>query len=149
MDDADRRAVIRAVVLAGAGLTFVGAFLPWVVASTLGVSVSRSGIEADGTATLVLAAVAIANVAFRHRDRFAMAIVGACGAGIVAVGSLYVLDLTYGYDIVSMGGVIEEVGSGIADPGIGVYLTLLGGIFVLGGGIASLSGRGDRQSRGG
>jgi hypothetical protein len=61
MDDADRRAVIRAAVPAGAGLTVVGAFLPWVVASTLGVSVSRSGIEADGTATLVLAAVAIAN----------------------------------------------------------------------------------------
>ena len=129
------------MVLAGAGVTLVAAFLPWIVAEPFGVRVSRSGIDADAAVTLVLAAVAVGLAAARPQDRIGPAGVCVCGAGIAAVGGVYVADLAYGYDLVPTNGVIEAVGKTVADPGIGVYATLVGGVLVLCGGLIGLTGR--------
>jgi hypothetical protein len=137
----DRPAVSRAAVLAGAGVTVVGAFLPWIVADPPLISVSRSGIDAHGTVTLVLAAVAVGAVATSARDVLGLAVVCLCGAGIAAVGSVYVADLAYGYDLVPAEGIVETVGKEIADPATGVYVTLVGGALVLAGGVVGFARR--------
>jgi hypothetical protein len=139
-----RRAVARAVVIAGVGVTLVGAFLPWIVPDPPLVEVpvsSRPGTEADGSVTLALAYVALGAMTVRHRARIRMAVVSACGVGIAAVGIAYVVDLAYGYEILPAEGPIESVGRAISDPGTGVYVTVLGGLLVLAGGIAGFLGR--------
>jgi hypothetical protein len=143
MDEAAsaRRGVARAAVLAGVGVTLVGAFLPWIVPDPplLEVPVSsRPGTEADGHITLALAYVALGVMTVRGRARFRMAVVTACGIGIAAVGVAYAADLAYGYEILPADGPIESVGRVISDPGTGVYVTVLGGLLVLAGGIAGL-----------
>lgn len=137
----DRRVASRAAVLAGAGVTLVAAFLPWIVADPPLISVSRSGIDADGTLTLVLAAVAVGAVAVDPGDRLGSAIVCVCGAVIAGVGAVYVADLAYGHDLVPADGVVEAVGKEIADPAVGVYVTIAGGLLVLAGGIVGFRDR--------
>lgn len=139
-----RRAVARAVVLAGVGVTLVGAFLPWIVPDPplLEVPVSsRPGTEADGHVTLALAYVALGAMTVHRRARIRMAVVSACGVGITAVGVAYVADLAYDYEILPTDGPIESVGRVISDPGTGVYVTVLGGLLVLAGGLAGFLGR--------
>jgi hypothetical protein len=134
-----RRAVRRAVVVVGVGVTLVGAFLPWIVFDPPFVPVSRqAGIDADGSITLVLACVAVGLMAVSRRTRIRMAVVSVCGVGIASVGVVYVADLAYDYEIVPADGPIESIGRAISDPGIGAYVTILGGLLVLAGGVLGL-----------
>jgi len=135
---------VSGLILTGAGVTVVAGFLPWVVAEAFGFRVTQTGFDVDGAVTVVLAAVAVGMVAVRLRDRIGMAVASVCGAGIVAVGGLYVADLAYGYDLVPASGIVETVGKRVADPAIGVYVTLLGGVLVLIGGLIGFAG-GHRQ----
>lgn len=100
----------------------IAAFLPWVTAGVeagpVAVSASSTGIEGLGLLTLVLAVVAVAIVllmGFDGQGSMATAVVGVI-VGIVAL-----------WKIVDI--------SGAASPGVGLYLTVLGGVGLLVAGI--------------
>ena len=105
------------VSLVGAALTVVGAPLPWVSVSFVGASVSATGLDGDGVITLVLAA--IAGVVLLARDWDEMDRIG-----VLALGGL-----------VAVIGVFDLLGlPGAASPGIGLYVTIVGGIVLATGG---------------
>lgn len=112
------------VVFAGAAVTVVGAFLPWVTIDALGIS--RSGIDADGVITLVLALVAGGGAAVRW-GRWARVGVGVAGALTAGIGLLYVADPLAG------SGVTNQLARAAISPGSGLYVTALGGLVMLAG----------------
>lgn len=100
----------------------IAAFLPWITAGVeagpIDVSASSTGIEGLGLLTLILAVVAVAIVlvmSFESQGSVATGIVGVL-IGIVAL-----------WKIVDI--------SGAASPGIGLYLTVLGGLGLVVAGI--------------
>lgn len=100
----------------------IAAFLPWVTAGMeagpVSVSASGTGIEGLGLLTLVLAVAAVAIIllgSFDGQGSIATAIVGVI-IGIVAL-----------WKIVDI--------SGAASPGVGLYLTVLGGLGLVAAGI--------------
>lgn len=108
--------------LISAVVTGIAAFLPWVTAGMqvgpVDVSTSSTGIEGLGLLTLVLAIVAVAiviTIRFEAQAAIATGIVGAI-IGIVALWK------------------IVDLNDAVA-PGIGLYLTLLGGLGLLVAGI--------------
>lgn len=112
------------VVFAGAAVTVVGAFLPWVTIDALGIS--RSGIDADGVITLALALVAGGGTAVRW-GRWARVGVGVAGAVVAGLGLLYVADPLAG------SGVTNQLARAAISPGTGLYVTALGGLVMLAG----------------
>lgn len=100
----------------------IAAFLPWMTAGVeagpIDVSASSTGIEGLGLVTLVLAVVAVAIVlvmSFEAQGSIATGIVG----GLIGIVALWkIVDV-----------------SGAASPGIGLYLTVLGGLGLLVAGI--------------
>ncbi|MEC4614349.1 hypothetical protein [Tsukamurella tyrosinosolvens] len=131
-------------LIAGAGvLVILGAFLPWATASaTIGgssITNSASGIDgSDGWITLVVALIA-AGVAV------AAAVVPASGvplrliSGITATVAGLVITGLAGYDLANVVKLTSTYSSMVdVSAGIGLYLTLLAGIAVLGLGIAAL-----------
>ncbi|CAM3188338.1 hypothetical protein [Tsukamurella hominis] len=137
-------ATILQFLIAGAGaLVILAAFLPWATASaTIGgssISSSASGIDgSDGWITLVAALIA-GGVAI------AAAVVTTTGvplrliSGIVAtVAGLGITGLA-GYDLANVVKLTSTYSSMVdVSAGIGLYLTLLAGIAMLGLGIAAL-----------
>lgn len=92
------------IVMVGALITIVGAFLPW--ATVLGTSVL--GINGDGIGTLILALIAAGVVYWTPLSGELRNLYVAAGAGILTI-LIGLVDL-----------------SGVA--GTGIYVTLLGGI---------------------
>jgi len=123
------------LALGGAGLTAVAAFLPWVKVS-LGslASASQNGIDGDGTITLVLALVAIALVVLRDWEKVDKGAVLVAGLLTTAIGGMYIADPASGMD---MSGAAQQYVS--ASPQIGLFLTAIGGLGMLGGGAIGLS----------
>ncbi len=120
------------VALAGAALVVIGAFLPWVTANAAFFGrIETRGVEGDGVVTLVLAGVVafIALARFRVDDRArSVAIVGiACSLLVLAVAV---------WDFVDTQRRVRELndsfeGFGRASVGIGLYLTIAGGVAIL------------------
>lgn len=103
-----------------AALAIVGAFLPWVTAGVqagpVDVSASVTGIETVGVVSLVLAIAVLALLLVVTTDHQPAAT--AAGGLLIALVALWKL--------VDLGGA--------AEPGIGLYLTLVAGLGVLVGG---------------
>lgn len=101
--------------LVSAVVAGIAAFLPWVTAGVeagpVEVSASNTGIEGLGVLTLVLAIIAVGTIlAMSWEDQ------GTVATGIIGV----VVALVAIWKIVDI--------NGAASPGMGLYLTVLGGI---------------------
>jgi hypothetical protein len=114
------------VALGAAALAVVAAFLPWITATTIFGSLSRSGVDGggDGIVTAILGAV-VAIVAFVTRrnesDR---------GSGIaIVLCSLIVVAISV-YDLFSVNDRINDIDRRYVDAsvGIGLYLTIAAGV---------------------
>jgi hypothetical protein len=110
------------VVFVGAAVTVVGAFLPWI--SVLGAS--KSGIDADGVFTLVFGLLAAGGTVVRWGKwaKVGVAVLGVLTAGI---GLLYIADPLAGTEAAS------QFARMAVDPGLGLYVTALGGVGILAG----------------
>jgi hypothetical protein len=113
----------------GALLAAFGAFLPWATASTLGLSISRSGVDGgDGWISVVAGALAalVAWRLFGGGKVLAARILGTvAGVAILLVGSV---DLG---DVNSKLAGIDNSGLAVGQVGAGLYLTLIAGSLVL------------------
>lgn len=91
------------------------AFLPWVTAGMeagpVDVSASTTGIEGLGVLTLILAVVAVAIVLVMGFEEQGSVATGFVGVIIGIVGIWKIVDI-----------------NGAASPGVGLYLTVLGGL---------------------
>jgi hypothetical protein len=120
------------VAMAGAAVVMVGAFLPWVSANAVFFGrIETRGIEGDGVATLVLGVVVgfIALARFRIDDRArSVAIVGiVCSLLVIVVGVWDFLDTQRRVRDLNQ----SIAGFGQASVGIGLYLTIAGGVAML------------------
>lgn len=100
----------------------IAAFLPWVTAGVeagpVDVSASNTGIEGLGVLTLILAIIAVGTILATSWEDLGTAATGIIG-GVVAVVAIWkIVDI-----------------NGAASPGLGLYLTVLGGIGLLVAGI--------------
>lgn len=112
------------VVFAGAAVTVVGAFLPWITIGGLGVS--KSGIDADGVLTLAFGLVAGGGAVVRW-GRWARVAVAALGLLTAGIGVVYIADPLAG------SGVTSQLARAAIEPASGLYVTALGGIVMLAG----------------
>lgn len=100
----------------------IATFLPWVTAGVeagpVDVSASSTGIEGLGLLTLVLAVVAVAVVLLMSWEEQASLATGIVGVIIGVVAIWKIIDI-----------------NGAASPGIGLYLTVLGGLGLVVAGI--------------
>jgi len=113
------------LAIGSAAVVVIAAFLPWISASILGTSVTVNGIDGDGVITLGMAVVAGVLVVARQWDRINRALVGVLGGLIAALALYYVVDPTTG---IEGGDVAAELAREAVSPGIGLYLTALGGV---------------------
>ena len=128
-------------VIAGGLLVAVGSFLPWVTASTVFGSLSRSGIDAggDGWVTLVagtvIAVLGLATVTRPNRAANLLVAIGAAGAAII-----FAIDFS---DVQGRVSAIESSSEGMAlgGVGIGLWMVALGAITTF---VASLMRRKDK-----
>ena len=110
VDDEDLLDLEIKAMYGGAGVTIVAAFLPWY--SILGSSVL--GIEGDGIITLILSFLAIGLIwYFDNLNRQVYAGIG-LGALITFIGLYHLTNFS----------------------GAGVYLTIIGGVILIGGGVS-------------
>jgi hypothetical protein len=112
------------IALIGAGAVVVGAFLPWAT----GFGFSRVGITSvDGIITFVTGAAVGVYLYLKKFTRRGVLF----GGGVCSIIGGY--DTAYPLSTSVLG---AEVASGFNSPGVGVYLTLFGGLILLGSGIA-------------
>ncbi len=124
----------RKAALGGAGLAVVGVFLPW--ATVLGISVS--GIDTpDGQVTLGILVVVGLVAVFGNWGRWSRLAVAIGALWCIGVALLYVSDPALG---TAFGQVVS--------PGIGLYVTGIGGGVVLAGTLVDTFG-GDQPQGGG
>jgi hypothetical protein len=131
---ADWPLVVQLLVLGGAALMAVAAFLPWAEASSAAASFSERGIDGYGAVTLLAAAViALAFLLLPHSVRAGVA-VAACAAGALAVAVYDAADLSRrADDLVARLG--DSVTAGVA---IGLWLTIAAAVVCLVGGVVAL-----------
>lgn len=119
------------LAVASAVVTGIAAFLPWVTASVqagpVDVSTSATGIEGLGILTLLLAVVALGTVVLLDGDGWETVATAVVGLVVFLFGVWKILDL-----------------GGAASPGVGLYLTVIGGIGLA---IAGLWGHRARSTR--
>ena len=114
----------------------IGAFLPWVSVSLPPlVSETVNGIDADGVITLIVAVVVGAAIVWKWTKvtQILSVIGGLVAAGL---GLLYITDPLAGVDFDSASG--EAIAQEAASPEIGLYVTAIGGVILLVGGILGL-----------
>ena len=137
MDERSRRAALIALI--GGALVAIGAFLPWAKVTSPFDSATKNGIEGDGAITLVVAILvliacgaALAKVMPARAVRWAS--ITAISGGAIALA----IALIDGLDIRSQTG---SIGTTLieATVGIGVYLTGIGGLAAVAGGVMLLS----------
>ena len=119
----------RKFAAGGIGLTTIGAFLPWVKVQTFGGTVTKAGIDGDGSITLALAIVAgIALLLGRGKPwtRRSRGLVVVLGLLVALLGTLYLVDPLWGVDA-------SNNAQDLASRGSGLYLTAIGGGLLSGG----------------
>lgn len=131
LEESDEELVTgKRLVLAGAALAAIGAFLPWFSASAVGTTVEVTGVERDGVFTLAFA-VAAGAVGWHYGDRSwgrwpAVGVV-ILGGLIAFFGGAYIYDPWLGTEPPR-----EEVQNAV-QIGVGLYATLIGGALVAAG----------------
>lgn len=121
------------LVLLGALVTAVAAVLPWVSVEINVVSDTLLGIDGEGPITIALAATAVV-IAILH-DWTAVTAAGIVVIGIFVtfVGVAYIVDPLAAVDL-------DRIDGGLSadhvSAEIGLYLTALGGLGLIGGGLA-------------
>ncbi|WP_232703307.1 hypothetical protein [Halobacterium wangiae] len=118
------------VALGGAGLAAVGAFLPWIKLGQLG---SMNGLDGDGTYTLIFAVVAVGIIVVRNWERIDKGAVAVLGLLTLGIGALYITDPAAGTNLGQAGAFGEAIAEAL-QPGMGLYVTALGGLGMLVGG---------------
>jgi len=124
------------ILLAGAAVAIVGAFLPWATVDIFDETLSKAGTDGDGVITLVLAGAA--------------AVLGAIGLGAgrkrwQPITAVVLAALVVGVAVLDMADIKSKFGddAGVFDIevniGIGLWLTLAGGIAAVVGGLMLLS----------
>ena len=113
-------------MLGGAAALVIGAFPAWAEFSFASETISKSGIDGDGSITLVfgLAVGILGVVALVKRTAAVGASIAVLVLGILAL-AISVIDMA-------------DVSSNDFDIGIGLYLTALGSLVTLGAGILGL-----------
>lgn len=135
------------VIVGAAVVTLIAAFLPWVTTDILGQKESFSGFGSeeygakDGVITLTLALVAGVVAVFRglNKNQSAVHLAAAitatvCGALVLLVAMADIGDISSTNDDFAGGGFEISVG-------FGLYLTLLGGLVLLGVGVWGIAKR--------
>jgi uncharacterized membrane protein YgdD (TMEM256/DUF423 family) len=146
MDGADVPITLgRVLSILGGGVTVAGASLPWIEVNAIVTTLSRSGLDREGWITIALALLVIGIVTLRSWNRLDGAAVIACGAAVFAVGAIYVADLSFGMRVLPAEGLVEAVGREFSDPGVGVYVTAVGGLLMLAGGLVGVFTRRGRR----
>jgi len=121
----------RMAGLAGSVLVVLGALLPW--ASVLGMSVS--GTDGDGMITLVIAVLAGLFLFIKKIPIWIPLILGVVVCGIGGYDMYSMLSSTSGPD---MAAAEELLGDLSVSIGIGLYLTILGGLGVIVGSVMEM-----------
>ncbi len=113
------------IALGSATVAALGAFLPWVTVSILGRSATVSGIDGDGVFTLVMTVAAGILVLVRSWDRINK--IAITGLGVLTAGFavMYIVDPAFGFE---GSGPMAEAAQEALSPGMGLYVTLLGGV---------------------
>jgi hypothetical protein len=123
------------VMIVGATLALLGAFLPWATASAVFVSVSKNGIDGDGKLTAVLAVVTgilvLTYLRSASRQAAVLVIVGVLGAIVALVGVADFVDVSSKIGDLTT----EEQRLVSISVGIGLYLTIAAGVAIVVGGI--------------
>mgnify|MGYP000695884164 CR=1 FL=1 len=139
MDGADVPVTLgRVLSILGAGVAVSGASLPWIQVNAIVTTLPRSGLDREGWITIALALLVIGIATLRSWNRLDQSAVVACGTAVFTVGAIYVADLSFGIQVLPAGGLVEEVGREFSDPGIGVYVTAVGGLLMLAGGLVGI-----------
>ena len=140
---------MQLVVLVGAALAIVGAFLTWVSIGsggleTAGGSASASGIAMFGdvspifngvvTAVLAVVCAALAATGFERENAQTAAVV--LGVLVTVLAGVYVV----APNIPLGGGPGAQLVGALLQPGLGLWLTVLGGVGMAGGGLAAYYG---------
>jgi len=123
-DDAATLGPPEYAALAGALVAIVGTLLPWQATA----DGTTAGLEANGFLAILVAFAVLAVVAVLQGTR---------RSGQVAAGGGALIALVAGHWLVLV--------SGLGTAGIGVFVTLLGGIVVLSGGILKFRDRQNSQ----
>lgn len=101
--------------LVSAVVVGIAAFLPWITAGVeagpVDVSASSTGIEGLGLLTLLLAIIAVGVILVLRWEDFGTVVTGIVGVVVTVVALWKIVDI-----------------DGAVAPGIGLYLTVLGGI---------------------
>lgn len=136
------RSLWTRVAAGGAVLVILGAFLPWVSASVLGMTVVVTGIEGDGIYTALGATIAVVIIGLKWTP-LGMFVSILSGGGISLLGTIYILD-----PLVGVEGTENEFTQAIIQTRIGLYLTLLGGIMIISGSYLELiTSGGEKKER--
>lgn len=122
------------LLVVGTAAVAVGALLPWATVNAGLVSVSKAGTDGDGVITLLLALVVGGLVLAKWKA-------GLSRAGVIAslvLGAIVLAIATY--DAIDVASTVEEseLLEVRASVGIGLWLTLLGGIAMIAGAIWEL-----------
>lgn len=123
----------RVLVIIACAVVGVGAYLPWVTASALGQSVSIQGMDELGLPAIVLAGLLGIFVILEWNEAiqgFAILV----GLLIGVIGGIYVLDPLASTDLSAYPDWGREILRRVVEPGIGAFLTALGGIGIVSGG---------------
>lgn len=113
----------RVAVLAGAIATAVGAFLPWIKATTVFTTIDKTGVEGDGIATLAVAVI-VGLVAMVKPGSRTWPFFGAIG--IIGIGLGNLQDA-----LERVGDINGSTDLAHASVGSGLWLTLAGGAVIL------------------
>jgi hypothetical protein len=127
---------IRLAILGGAALLILGSFLPWVEADAGFFSITKDGTDGDGVITLVIGlAIAALFFAVKHPKAMTWLVISLAGVGTAIAA----------YDTIDISNKAEELTNSTstidisAAVGVGLWLTLAGGIVALIGGFMALS----------
>lgn len=117
----------------GGILVVIAAFLPWLGAQVLATSVSVTGVQGgDGVITLVLAAVPLTVAAWRW-NRYSQAFVALGGAAVTLLAGSYIVSPLWNIDLSQYPPTQQRIIRRAWGPKIGLYLTVLGGLLMVGG----------------
>jgi hypothetical protein len=114
----------RIIGMVAAGAIVIGAFLPWATVTVLFATISKDGIDGDGTITAVLGLVIAGLFLANTRAAYVLAMI--LSAVVLAVFAVDYVDVQ---ELVEEA---EDTEAAMASVGIGLYLTGLAALVTLG-----------------
>ncbi len=129
-------AQVQLLVFGGAALMIVGSLLPWVKAEAGFLTVTKNGIDGDGTLTLVLAGMVALLFALLRQATAAGWIVVVLGGFAGAIALYDTIDVSQKADELTNSSSLVPVSASV---GVGLWVTLAAAIVILVGGIVALA----------